>query len=403
MTQFAAFKKMKELLTLYYLEAKTTQEKKIAWLTSGAPVEFVYAMDVLPIYPENYAAMCAANHQSVELMEVAEGEGFSQDLCAYARTDFGQDMVQGGPAGGLPAPDFLVCSTNICKTVIKWYEVVARKYDVPLFIVDTPFLHDGMTRELVDYTVSQLKDFEAFLSEMLERPFDRDRLMQTIALSREAAGWWKKILYLAKTHPAPINSLDSFIHLGPIVTLRGTQECVDYYKLLYDEVAEREGQKIGSIPSEKYRLLWDNLPIWFKMRRLEEFFETHECTLVATTYANSWGGLSDFTDLETDDIYEALAATYLNVYINMGFEDRIKYLAQLIDDFSLTGFIMHSNRSCKPYSVGMYRLQEEVTQLTGKPGVVIEADQNDPRVYAEAQVETRLEAFIESMTPIASD
>ena len=138
------------------------------------------------------------------------------------------------------------------------------------------------------------------------------------------------------------------------------------------------------------------------MRRLEEFFESHECTLVATTYANSWGGLSDFVHLETDDIYEALAATYLNVYINMGFEDRIKYLAQLIDDFSLTGFIMHSNRSCKPYSVGMYRLQEEVTRLTGKPGVVIEADQNDPRVYSEAQVETRLEAFIESMTPVSA-
>jgi benzoyl-CoA reductase/2-hydroxyglutaryl-CoA dehydratase subunit BcrC/BadD/HgdB len=48
----------------------------------------------------------------------------------------------------------------------------------------------------------------------------------------------------------------------------------------------------------------------------------------------------------------------------------------------------------------MYRLQEEVSKLTGKPGVVIEADQNDPRVYSDAQVETRLEAFIESMQPI---
>jgi bcr-type benzoyl-CoA reductase subunit B len=400
MTQLAAFKKMKELLTLYYIEAKTTQEKKIAWLTSGAPVEFVYAMDVLPIYPENYAAMCAANHLSVELMEAAESAGFSQDLCAYARTDFGQDMLRGGPAGGLPPPDFLVCSTNICKTVIKWYEVVARKYAVPLFIVDTPFLHDGLTKELIDYTVSQFRDFEDFLAGFLGRRFDRDRLAEAVGLSREAAEWWKKILYLCKSRPTPFNSLDSFIHLGPIVTLRGTQACVDYYKLLYDEVSERERNRIGSIPSEKYRLLWDNLPIWYKMRRLEEFFESHECALVATTYANSWGGLTDFTDLETEDLYEALAATYLNVYINMGFEDRIRYLAQLIDEFSLTGFIMHSNRSCKPYSIGMYRLQEEVTKLTGIPGVVIEADQNDPRVYAEAQVETRLEAFIESMTAV---
>ena len=61
---------------------------------------------------------------------------------------------------------------------------------------------------------------------------------------------------------------------------------------------------------------------------------------------------------------------------------------------------MHSNRSCKPYSVGMYPMQDELTKLSGKPGVVIEADQNDPRAYSDAQVETRLEAFVESMQPI---
>ena len=357
-------------------------------------------MDVIPIYPENCAAMCAANHQSVELMEAAEAAGFSQDICAYARTDFGADLTQGGPVGGLPAPHFLVCSTNICKTVIKWYEVVARKYNVPLFIVDTPFLHDGLTSELIEYTVTQLKDLENFLAEFLGRPFDHDRLMEVLMLSRDAAQWWKKMLYLGKTIPSPFNSLDTFIHLGPIVTLRGKKECVDYYKLLYNEVAERAEKKIGSIPEERYRLLWDNLPVWFKMRRLEKFFSEKMCTLVTTTYANSWGGFSNFQDEDASDPYELVAASYLNPYINWGFEHRISYLSQLIDEFSLTGFIMHSNRSCKPYSVGMYRMQKELSQLTGKPGVVIEADQNDPRVYSDLQVETRLEAFIESMTSL---
>jgi bcr-type benzoyl-CoA reductase subunit B len=397
MTQLAAYKKMKELMTNYYIEAKTTQQKPIAWVTSGAPVEFLYAMDVLPVYPENYAAMCAASHQSVELMEAAEAAGFSQDICAYARTDFGADILQGGPAAGLPAPRFLLCSTNICKTVIKWYEVVARKYDVPLFIVDTPFLHDGLSRSLIDYTISQFKDLEHFLADFLKRPFDHDRLIEALSLSREASMYWRQMLYLCKTIPAPINSLDSFIHLGPIVTLRGTRECVDYYKFLYEEVAERARKKIGSIPDEKYRVLWDNLPVWFKMSRLGKFFEEKSCALVVTTYANSWGGLDDYKEDPTGDVYTAIASAYLNVYINLGFKERIKYLAQLIEEFSLTGFIMHSNRSCKPYSVGMYRLQEELSKLTGKPGVVIEADQNDPRVYSDAQVETRLEAFIESM------
>ena len=98
MTKFDAYHKMKELLTNYYIEAKTTKEKPIAWITSGAPVEFLYAMDVLPVYPENYAAMCAANHQSIELMESADSEGFSQDICAYALTDFGADPVLHYPA-----------------------------------------------------------------------------------------------------------------------------------------------------------------------------------------------------------------------------------------------------------------------------------------------------------------
>ena len=400
MTQLAAYKKMKELMTNYYIEAKTTREKPIAWVTSGAPVEFLYAMGVLPIYPENYAAMCAASHQSTELLEAAEAEGFSPDLCAYARTDFGADITQGGPAAGLPPPHFLLCSTNICKTVIKWYEVIARKYKVPLFIVDTPFLHDGLTQELIDYTISQFKDLENFLSEFTGRPFDQERFFEVLSLSSKASGYWKKMLYLAKETPAPFNSLDTFIHLGPIVTLRGTRECVDYYKFLYDEVAERVVNKIGSLPEEKYRVLWDNLPIWFKMRRLEKFFEEKKCTLVVTTYANSWGGYSNIDNFQGKELYEALAASYLNVYINLGFEERIRYLAQLIEEFSLTGFIMHSNRSCKPYSVGMYRLEEELSALAGKPGVVIEADQNDPRVYSDAQVETRLEAFIESMRPI---
>ncbi len=401
MTEFAAYKKMKELMTAYYIEAKTTKEKPIAWVTSGAPVEFLYAMDILPIYPENYAAMCAASHQSVELMEAAEAEGFSQDICAYARTDFGADITQGGPVAGLPPPDFLLCSTNICKTVIKWYEVIARKYDVPLFIVDTPFLHNGLTLELIDYTVSQFKDLENFLAVFTGRPFDRERFMEALEFSQQAAELWKKTLYLAKKHPAPLNSLDSFIHLAPIVTLRGTRECVDYYRLFYEEVAARAEKIIGSIADERYRVLWDNLPVWFKMRRLEQFFEKQKTALVVTTYANSWGGLGHFDAGSPDNVYQSLAVSYLSVYINLGFDERIKYLAELIDEFSLTGFIMHSNRSCKPYSVGMYRLQEEVSQLTGKPGVVIEADQNDPRVYSDAQVETRLEAFIESMQPVA--
>ena len=133
---------MKQLITNYYIEAKTTKEKPICWITSGGPVEFLIAMGVIPVYPENHGAMCGASKIAVGLAEVAESMGFSQDLCSYARLDIGGAATQDGAIpGGLPKPDFLLCCNNICGTVTKWYEELSRFWDVPMFLFDTPFIH----------------------------------------------------------------------------------------------------------------------------------------------------------------------------------------------------------------------------------------------------------------------
>ncbi len=401
MTRLASFARLKELMTLHYLEAKTTKEKPIIWLTSGAPVEYVVAAGALPVYPENYAAMCAAGHQALRLIEAAEAEGFSPDVCSYARTDFGQDLLRGGPAGGLPPPCALVCATNICRTVVKWFEAVARKYRVPLFVVDLPFLHDGLTRDAVAYARRQFEALAGFLAERTGRPFERERLFAAVALSRETTDLWRKTLDLCRRRPAPITALDAFVHIAPIVTLRGTAACRDYYEALFREIEGRVERGEAAVPQERYRVLWDNLPIWDRMRWLESFFTERGLAIAAATYPSSWAGVDPAAVAGSDDPLEALAVSYLRLYIHSGFAKRAETLVRLIEEFSLTGFIMHSNRSCKPYSVGMYGLREEVSRRTGVPGVVIEADQNDPRQFTEARTITALEALIESMEPLA--
>lgn len=401
MTRLASFARMKELMTLHYLEAKTTQEKPVIWVTSGAPVEYVVASGALPVYPENYAAMCAAGHQALSLLEAAEGQGFSPDLCSYARTDFGQDLLRGGPAGGLPPPRALVCATNICRTVVKWFEAVARKYRVPLFVVDMPFLHEGPTRDAVDYVLRQFEALAGFLADLTGRAIERERLLATVALSRETTALWRKTLDLCRNRPAPITALDAFVHIAPIVTLRGTPACRDYYEALFHEVEGRVARGEAAVPNERYRALWDNLPVWDRLRWFESFFSARGLAVAAATYPNSWAGADPESGAQSDDAIEALAVSYLSLYIHSGFEQRVATLVRLIEEFSLTGFIMHSNRSCKPYSVGMYGLREEVSRRTGVPGVVIEADQNDPRQFTEARTVTALEAFIESMEPPA--
>ena len=56
---------------------------------------------------------------------------------------------------------------------------------------------------------------------------------------------------------------------------------------------------------------------------------------------------------------------------------------------------MHSNRSCKTYSLNQYDLKRRVSEITGKPGLIIEADHTDARSYAPQQVEKQMQTFLE--------
>jgi len=166
-------KKMKEIMTMYYIEAKTAAEnnRQVAWITSGGPVEPLIAMDIIPVYPENHGAMIGASKMGVDLCEKAEAMGYASDLCSYARSDISCATVNGGPIGGLPKPDMLICGNNICGTVLKWYEIQARYFNVPLFIFDTPICHTGFYPEMRRYVRSQVDEYIAFLEELTGAPW----------------------------------------------------------------------------------------------------------------------------------------------------------------------------------------------------------------------------------------
>lgn len=389
-----ATEQMKQLITDYYIEAKTAEgtDRPVCWITSGGPVEFLIAMDVIPIYPENHGAMCGASRMSVELAEVAEKMGFSRDLCSYARGDIGSAVTKGGPIGGLPKPDFLLACNNICGTVFKWYQELARYFDVPMFLMDTPFIHKVKTEHATEYVRQQCLELVGFLEERTGKEFSSDRFAEVALLSVEAVDLWKQVLITAEHRPSPFTCFDAFIHMAPIVTLRGTQQVVDYYKLLVQEMRQRVEDGVSAIPEEKYRLIWDNIPIWYEMRNLGNLFASNNACLVADTYTTAWA-----VDIRIEEPLTSMADAYTKVYLNISTDLMIEQLLNLMKRYDADGLVMHSNRSCKPYSLGQYDLAREVTEKTGKPALIIEADMTDSRVYSEAQVRERVEAFIESL------
>ena len=388
-------KKMKDIMTNYYIDAKTAEQtgKKVAWITSGGPVEPLIAMDVIPVYPENHGAMIGASKMGVDLCEKAEAMGYSSDLCSYARADIACATVDGGPIGGLPKPDMLVCCNNICGTVLKWYEVQARFFNVPLFILDTPFCHTEFSDEARRYVRSQLDEYLSFLETACGKKFDHDRLESVGRLSMEGQRLWQAVLDTTTNKPAPMSAFDAFFHLALIVTLRGTQTVVDYYRELLDEMQTRVAEGISAVPQETYRLLWDNLPIWFRTKWLSEKFAAHQACLVADTYTSAWCGSLKYMD--ESDFLGSMAEGYSRIYLNIGTDEMAESVIEMIDKYGAHGLVMHSNRSCKPYSLGQYDIQRIVQEKRGIPTLMIEADMTDARNFSESQIDTRIDAFME--------
>ena len=386
-----ATSRMREIMLAYYMQGQ--QAEIVSWITSGAPVEFLYAMDVYPIYPENHAALIGATKMGPNFSQIAENEGFSQDLCSYARCDIGSAIAGSSPIGGLPKPTFLFCCNNICNTVVKWYEVLSRMFKVPLFILDVPFVRKEMKESYVSYVEEQLYDFIRFLEKATGNEFDESKLKKVISLSIQGVNAYRDALLMGRYKPSPLTCFDAFLNMAPIVCLRGTETPVGFYGELREELEERVKNGVGAVDNEEIRLLWDNIPIWYELKRLSEFFIDHNACLVADTYTNAWTGILGLEKAVKSDPIRGLAETYTFIYLNLGLELMAEAINRLIDVYDVDGAVIHSNRSCKPYSFGQYEIQKMIEV----PSVVIEADMTDSRVFSMAQVETRLEAFLERL------
>ncbi len=393
--KLATSKDLTRLMTRYYATRKVVGKvRPLAWVTSGAPVEILVGMGVATVYPENYGALLGAQRASVPLAQAAEERGFSPDLCSYARSHVGSVLdPKNAPQGGLPKPDLLVASNNICGTVIKWYQALAQQLNVPFFLLDAPYQHEpGLQGHAEQYVAAQLEDLIAWVTEHTGRKLNQRKFNEALKLSNEAVTLWRETRELCQARPSPLNAPDLFLTMAPIVVLRGSKDAVTFYRKLKTEVEERVSRGEGAIMEERYRLLWDNIAIWHRLFRLFSLFTDAGACFVVDTYTNAWSA-----SVDTDDPILGLARTYSTVYINQSLQARADLMAGLVERFGVDGMVFHSNRSCKPYSLGQYEVLEEIGRRAGVPGLILEADMCDTRLYADEPIKNRIQAFLDML------
>jgi bcr-type benzoyl-CoA reductase subunit B len=379
----------------YYLARFVAGARPIAWVTSGAPVELLRAFDFYTIYPENHGALCGARRMGPDLCTHAEREGYSPDLCSYARIDLGHMLSGKTPVGRLPKPDVLFCATNICQTVLHWFKILSHQWQVPLVLFDLPYCFEGMSNNEIAYASKQVDEIVPILERVAGQPFSLSRYREIVAVAKETALIWGKILDTMKHQPAPMTTFDAFVHMAPVVTLRGLPVALNYYRELLHELEERVAQGIGAVNPERKRLLWDNIAIWHTLREWPKMFAERGYGFVAATYTHAWA--ETIHHLDEEHPVESLAMAYGPIFLNNNLEHRLALMERLIKEYRIDGVLLHSDRSCKPYSIGQYELKRRLTATLGVKTVLIESDMSDHRIHSEEQVKTHLEAFFDAL------
>jgi bcr-type benzoyl-CoA reductase subunit B len=387
----------KQITDEYLEEAFHAHElgKLIGYSTAISPVELFVAHDIIPVYPENHSVANLTAKKGAEMCSITENLGYTSHLCAYARSDLAYRQTGMTVTKGIPEPDlFLACNAQ-CFTLTKWFQILARKGNLPLFVFDTPeYVMDKKAREeIVKYCVVQMKELIAFLEEVTKKKFDYDRLKEVMKYSAASSILYKKFLDMAQYKPSPISIFDALIGMAIAVYRRGTQECVDYYQTLCDEIQTKVDQGIGVVQNEKYRLYWENLPVWFKFSDHAKLLGSYGAVILTSLYVHAWS--LDF-DLNKDPLI-TLAENYVNRFSNSTIEDRATMALDLFEKYSMNGMIMFMNRSCKAVSFAVPTLKDILTKKTGIPALVFESDMGDQRFYSESQVRTRIEAYFETL------
>jgi len=386
--------RLKELISRHYLKGQFAEgHKPVAWVTSGAPMEFLVALGYHVHYPENHGAVCGIRRVAEEACAVAEDAGYSPDICSYARTDFGTVLSGKTPVGRVPKPDLLVCCNNICQTVLYWYRVLADHFHVPLAIIDTPFLYAGETPRAVAFVAKQIEAAAALAEQVAGRTLTAGALEAATRRSQKGVQLWSEVLLRGAARPAPLTAFDEFIHMAPIVEMRGEQYTIDYYRALLGALDARIARGEGALKHERKRVIWDNLPVWPRVRWLAELLAEQGVAMVASTYTNAWGELVELID-PADPILSG-ARTYLRALLNRSTGHKLRTMEKLVRTYHADGVILHSDRSCKPYSIGQMDQRDRLGEGLSVPALLLDADHSDPRVFSPEQASNRLAAFIE--------
>ncbi|MHB1420134.1 MAG: 2-hydroxyacyl-CoA dehydratase subunit D [Bacillota bacterium] len=391
--------------------------KPVAWVMFGVHGPILRAMDITPIFTENYAGLCAAKRYEGVLIEKAESEGYSNQICGYVRTGLGFSALrkeggmipEGAPDGGMADPDMMIGCSMGCDPRYKWYEATGHYSDVPVFNYDSvlypnPYTDDVAVKEFsIKYEVDQLHRLIEFLEQQTGKKMDWDRLRECLALQRQIHKTRHECYMLRKAVPAIMPTEDGLNTMVPHMFMPAEEETLAFYQQLRDELKERVAAGTGVIENEKYRILWaGGLPPWHSMY-IFNYFESKGAVFAMET-AYYPGEPSEEFPVDSDDPIEVeVRRGWEKVWEiqrrarKIGGSANVQYVLDWIDEYKIDGLVYHGTKSCRATTIGQIHEKNVINEHVKIPALFLESDMVDVRDFSEVQTKMKIDAFLETV------
>jgi benzoyl-CoA reductase/2-hydroxyglutaryl-CoA dehydratase subunit BcrC/BadD/HgdB len=315
------------------------------------------------------------------------------DLCSYSRINIGY-CLSGIPFGrdlDVPMPDYVIVGTNICNMSIHWYENLAWEYKIPYVLIDMPFNYENPVPEhKQEYMVRQLEGVVKQLEEITGKKFDYDKFRETMAIADRNGKLYNEAQDLIGHDPSPANGHDLLNYMSLMVTMKGSPKTTEVLELWVQELKDRIANNETTFRGEqKYRIMFDGIACWPHLKFCSNCLAEMGCNLTGSSY-------TDLFNQKYGDIRE-MVNCYCSLVCNSGMNMWQERRDHIIDTYKIDGILGDVTRSCKPMIGKMQQSNRLLQEKHHIPSALFDGDQSDPRVFSEAQFETRVQGLVEIM------
>ena len=388
----------------YYEDLRLAPERGqlVAWC-DGIPLAFpiLRAMDIAYFFGPAYSATISARHLSKDVLRTAEMAGYLPEICSYTRHAMGCALYPPDPNANpfyrMPKPDFILTVDPGCSMTLNWADAERRLFKVPLFEIRTVHIWSGDEEEEAKMDmVRQLKELITFLEDLSHKKLDWERLKKIMAEVKEAALLRNRAMEMCEAVPAPATFFDWSASLGGINYLLGRPECVGIYREIWKEVKERVERKEAAVIGEKYRLYWDGIMCWPKFGHLAEKFASFGACVIAGRYTHL-GFYNAPERIDPEKPLEGIAENAIAHHGHHNIDWLVDKVSELCIKYKIDGLICHATRTCRFFAGLQLEMMERVSRRLGIPATYFESDMADETFYSEAQIDTRLQALLETI------